>query len=342
MRIWIDLGNSPHVPFFLALSREFESRGHEIIWTARDYAQTVDLAQKAGLEPIVFGTHGGKGLVSKGVKFVSRVLELRKWAKEKNIDLAVSHNSQEPLAVARLLGFKSVNLMDYEHHPGNHLSFRMAKRLVVPQSFPAEALKRFGVADTKVSRFGGIKEDVYLSDFEPDERFPETLAKLGISTNDILVVVRPHAPEALYHRGVANQMLSHALDKFAAMPDYKIILLPRKSDDGGQFLAEHPHANIIVPETVLDGSNLIAAADLVISGGGTMNREAAALGVPTATTFAGKTAAIDEYLIRENRMIKIESVADLDTIMLAKKPLRNPRRENTVRKTVADLILEDA
>ncbi len=342
MRIWIDLGNSPHVPFFLALSREFESRGHEIIWTARDYAQTVDLAQKAALKPIVFGTHGGKGLVSKGVKFISRVLELRKWAKDKKIDLAISHNSQEPLAVARLLGFKSVNLMDYEHHPGNHLSFRMAKRLVVPQSFPADALKRFGVADTKISRFDGIKEDVYLSDFEPDESFPETLAKLGISANDILVVVRPHAPEALYHRGVANQMLSHALDKFAAMPDCKIILLPRKSDDGGQFLAEHPHANIIVPETVLDGSNLIASADLVISGGGTMNREAAALGVPTATTFAGKTAAIDEYLIRENRMIKIESVADLDTIMLAKKPLRNPRRENTVRKTVADLILEDA
>ena len=217
----------------------------------------------------------------------------------------------------------------------------MAKRLVVPQSFPAEALKRFGVADTKVSRFEGIKEDVYLSDFEQDDSFPEVLGSLGISASDILVVVRPHAPEALYHRGVANQTLSHALDKFAAIPNCKIILLPRKSDEGDQFLAEHPHANIIVPETVLDGSNLIAAADLVISGGGTMNREAAALGVPTATTFAGKTAAVDEYLIRENRMTKIESVADLDKIILAKKPPRDPRRESTVRKTVANLILED-
>ena len=160
MRIWIDLGNSPHVPFFRALSCEFVSRGHEIVWTARDYAQTVELAHKASLDPTVFGTHGGKGLVSKGTKFISRIVELRKWAKDKKIDLIVSHNSQEPLAVARLLGFKSVNLMDYEHHPGNHLSFRMAKKLVVPQSFPAEALKRFGVADSKVRRFDGDRKSV--------------------------------------------------------------------------------------------------------------------------------------------------------------------------------------
>ncbi|MBK7391829.1 MAG: DUF354 domain-containing protein [Chloracidobacterium sp.] len=340
MRIWIDLGNSPHIPFFLALSKEFVERGHEIVWTARDYAQTVEMAKMAGLDPTVFGIHGGKNIVSKAVKFASRVLELRKWAAGKKIDLALSHNSQEPLVVARLLGIRSVNLMDYEHHPGNHLSFRTAKKLVVPQSFPDAALRKFGVTESKVRRFDGIKEDVYLADFEPDEQFPDVLAPLGVSGDDKLVVIRPHAPEALYHRGVANQLLSEALEKFAAVPGCKIILLPRKTYQGDDLRREHPHANIIIPDRVLDGANLIAAADLVISGGGTMNREAAALGVPVATIFAGKTAAIDEYLISENRMMRIDSSADLDLIPLRKKPARNPRRNNEVRRQVADLILE--
>ena len=340
MRIWIDLGNSPHVPFFLALSKEFVGRGHEIVWTARDYAQTVELAKKASVDPAVFGTHGGKNVVSKAMKFASRVLELKQWAANKKIDLALSHNSQEPLVVARLLGIKSVNLMDYEHHPGNHLSFRTAKRLVVPQSFPTEALRKFGVPESKVRRFDGIKEDVYLADFQPDDQFSSVLLSLGVSGDDILVVIRPHAPEALYHRGVANQLLSEALEKFAAVPGCKIILLPRKSYQGDDLRREHPHANTIIPDGVLDGANLIAAADLVISGGGTMNREAAALGVPVVTIFAGKTAAVDEYLINENRMIRIESSADLDRITLKKKPARDPRRNNATRRQVADLILE--
>ncbi len=340
MRIWIDLGNSPHVPFFDALSKEFVERGNEIVWTARDYAQTVELAKKAGLDPAVFGIHGGKNIVSKALKFASRVFELRKWAADKKIDLVLSHSSQEPLVVARLLGIKSVNLMDYEHHPGNHLSFRTAKRLVVPKSFPAEALRKFGVNDAKVRRFDGIKEDVYLADFQPDDQFPAVLADLGASSDDILVVIRPHAPEALYHRGVANELLSEMIEKFAAVPGCKIILLPRKTYQGEELLREHPHANIIIPEGVLDGANLIAAADLVISGGGTMNREAAALGVPVATIFAGKTAAIDEYLISENRMMRIDSSADLEKITLEKKPDRNPRRNNAVRRQVADLVLE--
>lgn len=341
MRIWIDLGNSPHVPFFLALSREFESRGHEIVWTARDYAQTVELAVAAGIDATVFGTHGGKHLISKAGKFFWRVCELAAWAAAKKIDLTVSHNSQEPLAVARLLGFRSVNLMDYEHHPGNHMSFRMAKRLVVPSSFPDAALQRFKVAPEKVSRFTGIKEDVYLADFEPADDFSDKLADLGITSENVLIVVRPHAPEALYHRGVANELLSAALDKFSRTPGCKIILLPRKAYQGEELLRDHLNAEIIIPERVLDGANLIAAADLVISGGGTMNREAAALGVPTATIFAGESAAIDEYLINEGRMKKIETIDDLDAIEIVKKQTRMPRREASVRRQVADLILEE-
>ena len=339
MKIWIDLGNSPHVPFFLALAPHLARRGHEVLWTARDYAQTVELARKANLPFEVFGTHGGKGILQKGAKFGSRVFDLIRWARGKKIDLVLSHNSHEPLAVGRLLRIRSVNLMDYEHHPMNRLSFRLANRVIVPTSFPDEFLQKFG-ALKKAKKFQGIKEDVYLSDFEPDAEFQDELNGLGIAPENILVVVRPHAPEALYHRGFANELLDELLDKFAAQKNVRIILLPRKKYHGDELRRKHPEPNIIIPEKVLDGANLLASADFVFSGGGTMNREAAALGVPTATIFAGQSAAIDEYLFREGRLLKIETSEDLAKINLAKKKGLNLRGGSGIREQVINFILD--
>ena len=341
MKIWIDLGNSPHVPFFLALSKEFENRGHGVVWTARDYAQTVPLAEKAKLPIEIFGTHGGKGIFQKGMKFTHRSFELIRWLRGKKIDLVVSHNSHEPLAVARVLGINSVNLMDYEHHPMNHLSFRFAKRVVVPESFPIKFLEKFGAGDGKTKRFPGIKEDVYLADFESDPRFSDELLKYGISSCDVLVVVRPHAPEALYHRQFSNEIINQMLDIFAKEQNVKILLLPRKDLQREQLRLRHPQPNIIIPDSILDGANLIAAADLVVSGGGTMNREAAALGVPVVTIFAGNSAAIDEFLINEGRLVKVETLEDIKKIQLKKKTKTDQRRAMGVKKQVADFILEN-
>ncbi len=341
MRIWIDLGNSPHVPFFKALAPEFERRGHEILWTARDYAQTVELAQKAGLPIKVFGSHGGKSVFQKGLKYTSRVFELARWARGRGIGLLLSHNSHEPLAVARLLGIESVNLMDYEHHPANRLSFRLASRLVVPESFPDETIAVLG-ATRKTKKFKGIKEDVYLADFAPDPNFLSELEDIGVAAENILVVVRPHAPEALYHRGIENELLDTILDRFASDPNVRLVVLPRKPYQGDEIRAAHPQSNIIIPERVLDGANLLAAADLVVSGGGTMNREAAALGVPTATVFAGKGAAVDVYLVREGRMTRLESIADLEKLELRKKSGLDLRGGTGVRDEVVRFILNES
>lgn len=339
MRIWIDLGNSPHVPFFLALAKDLEPLGHDIFWTARDYAQTVPLAQKAGLPIKIFGTHGGKGILQKGLKFAGRVKDLYLWARDKKIDLVLSHNSHEPLAVARFLGIKSVNIMDYEYHPMNRLSFRLANKVIVPVSFPDDFLQKFGAFE-KSEKFDGIKEDVYLADFAPDPNFQNELKSLNISPENILIVVRPHAPEALYHRQFKNEILDKILDEFAKNENVKIVLLPRKDYQGSELKEKHPQQNIIIPKKVLDGANLLAAADLVVSGGGTMNREAAGLGVPAFTIFAGQTAAIDKYLLRENRLQKIGEIDDLKKIKLQKKIGVDIRRENNVRKQIIDYILQ--
>src|SRR5882762_1097186 len=195
MRIWIDLANSPHVPFFRALIPEFAGRGHQVEITARDYAQTVELAAAAGMTPVVIGGHGGGKLSRKAGNLVGRAAALAKWARGRGFDLAVSHNSYAQIAAASALGIRSVTLMDYEHQPANHLAFRLASRVIVPRAFPESALRRFGASRGKVKRYKGTKEDVYLADFTPDQNFYQKLRALGVGPDDVLIVVRPPASE---------------------------------------------------------------------------------------------------------------------------------------------------
>src|SRR5713101_1633577 len=180
MRIWIDLANSPHVPFFRALIPEFMARGNQVEITARDFAQTVELAMKAGLTPHVIGGHGGGSITGKAGNLLGRASALRKWARDRGFDLAVSHNSYAQIAAAAALGIKTVTLMDYEHQPANHLAFRLATRVIVPRAFPTAELRRYGASMRQVKRYDGLKEDVYLADFTPDSSFVEGLRSLGI------------------------------------------------------------------------------------------------------------------------------------------------------------------
>ena len=337
--IWIDLANSPHVPFFRALIPEFERRGHEVLVTVRQYAQTVELASAAGIAHVVIGGHGGAGLLGKAGNLIGRTAALVRWARGRGIDLAVSHNSYSQIAAARTLGIKSVTLMDYEHQPANHLAFRYASRVIVPRAFPGKALRHYGANLSKVSRYNGTKEDVYLADFIPDPGFVETLKELGIAPSDVLVVVRPPASEALYHR-FENELFEEMIKSLCGSSNVKVILVARTSAQRTAYSSSNC-ANMIVPSIALDGSNLIAHADLVISAGGTMNREAAALGIPAATIYAGKWAAVDEELVAQGRLVRIGTREDLERLPLKKKNGAHPRRATHVRGEVAALILRE-
>ena len=338
MHIWIDLANSPHVPFFRALIPEFERRGALVETTAREFAQTIELAQAAGLAPVVIGSHGGRELAGKAGNLVGRAAALFRWARGRGFDLAVSHNSYAQTAAARLLGIKTVTLMDYEHQPANHLAFRLASRVIVPRAFPSDALKRFGARESKVRRYDGTKEDVYLADFVPDPRFDETLRSIGVGVDDVLVVIRPPARDALYHR-FENELFDELIERLCAQAGVKIILLAR-TEAQREAYNKLLCANLILPRAALDGANLIAAADLVVSAGGTMNREAAALGIPAATIYAGRWAALDEELVREGRLKRISTRDDMQALRLEKKQAPNARRALNVRAEVVNLILE--
>jgi len=337
MRIWIDLANSPHVPFFRPLANEFTRRGHEVIVTARQFAETVPLAQAAGFAAQVIGGHGGARLTGKAGNLVGRGLDLARWARGKEIDLAVSHNSYSQILAARALSLRSVTLMDYEHQPANHLAFRLASRVIVPRAFPEAALTRFGVAPAKVKRYEGIKEDVYLADFVADQNFAAEIEKLGIDSGDILVTARPPASEALYHR-FENQLFDQLIDRVLETPAVKLVLLPRNDLQRQQYAREH----IIIPAQPLDGANLIARSDLVVSAGGTMNREAAALGVPAASIYQGEWAAIDQQLVAAGRLQRIATEAEVRALRIAKKTATTTAHSGAgVLQQVANLILED-
>jgi len=338
MRIWIDLANSPHVPFFHALIPKFIERGHAVEITARDFAQTVELAAKAGMMAHVIGGHGGGSIAGKAGNLLGRASALRKWARGRGIDLAVSHNSYAQIAAAAALGISSVTLMDYEHQPANHFAFRTASRVIVPAAFPDSELAKFGATARKVKRYHGTKEDVYLADFVPDPSFVKTLRKLNIASDDVLVVARPPAREALYHR-FENELFDELIGHLNSQPATRIVMLPRSAAQRENY-EKRLMANLIVPRDVLDGANLIAAADLVVSAGGTMNREAAALGVPAISVYAGKWAAIDEELIREGRLQRVSSREDLARVVAEKKSGLNLRGATTVLDEVVNLILE--
>ncbi|HYX28194.1 MAG TPA: DUF354 domain-containing protein [Pyrinomonadaceae bacterium] len=338
MHIWIDLANSPHVPFFRALIPQFTSRGHTVEISARDFAQTVELASKAGMMAHVIGGHGGGSITGKAGNLVGRAAALRKWARDRGFDLAISHNSYAQIAAAAALGIKSITLMDYEHQPANHLAFRLASRVIVPNAFPAGELRKYGASLRKVKRYHGTKEDVYLADFAPDPAFSERLHKLNIASDDVLVVARPPARDALYHR-FENELFDDLIAHLNSQAGTRVILLPRSDVQRADF-ENRNLADLIMPREVLDGANLIAAADLVVSAGGTMNREAAALGVPAISVYAGKWAAIDEELVGEGRLRRISSPAEISTLRVSKKSGLHARRATGVREEVVRLILE--
>ena len=339
MRLWIDLANSPHVPFFRALIDRFEAAGHEVEVTARDFAETVPLANAANLTHEVVGVHGGRQVSAKAGNLMNRAWALAGWARKRQFNLAISHNSYSQILAARALRVKSVTLMDYEYQPANHLAFRLTSRLIVPVSFPDRRLRRYGATPKKIRRYHGTKEDVYLADFRPDPSFVNQLSELGIGTDNVLVLMRPPAHDALYHR-FQNTLFDEALDSFLSDENVRVVLLPRNEEQRASYIAR-TRANLIVPAAPLHGANLIAASDLVISAGGTINREAAALGVPAASVYAGMWAAVDEQLVKEGRLQRIATAQDIRKLSVAKKPTMNPRRSVSVIDEVVGLIFEE-
>ena len=323
---------SAHVLVFRPLIGLLRERGDEVEITARDYAQTLQLLELHGLEATVIGRHGGRSRLGKARSLVSRLHALRRWARPRGFDLALAHGSHELAVSARRLGIPSATTHDYEFATLQHqLGMRAATKVVVPESIPPERLARFGVRPPKLERYPGLKEEYYLSDFEPD---PGVLERLNVDRNRVLVVLRPPPDVSLYHRH-SNPLFPQTLDYLGAHPEVQAVVLPR-TEEQRAFVRSLDLPSMIVPERAVDAQSLIALADVVVSAGGTMNREAAALGVPVYTTYGGRLGGVDEQLIREGRL---KPLTDPRALELEKRDGASGDRVRRNPQLMLDLLL---
>ena len=298
MRIWIDLTAPAHPVVFRPIVDRLRAAGHEVEVTARDYAQTLALARRLGLEHHAVGAHGGAKRTRKLVSLVSRSFELWRWARGRRFDLAAAHGSNDLAVVAKLLGIPAVDMFDYEWATLQHnVGCRPARRVMTPDAIPPERLRRYGVTTAKLAQFPGLKEDYYLADFEPDRG---VLDELGLDPGRVLVAVRPPPDVSLYHRK-ANRLFPQVLDHIGRDPNVHAAVLPR-TEQRRRFLQWLSLPSLVVPDRAVDGQSLVALVDLVVSAGGTMNREAVALGTPVYTTYGGRLGGVDEQLIRDGRL----------------------------------------
>jgi predicted glycosyltransferase len=298
MKVWVDFTASAHPLVFRPLVGLLQAQGHEVEITARDYAQTLQLIESHGMTATVIGHHGGRSSLGKARQMRGRLQALRKWAKGRSFDLALAHGSHELTMTARRLGIPSSTTFDYEWAWLQHqLGCRAATRVVVPDSIPPERLAKYGARPPKLQQYPGLKEEYYLSDFEPD---PAALADWSIDRERVLVVLRPPPDVSLYHRH-SNPLFPQTLEHVGTLENVHAFVIPR-TDEQRDYVQSLELPSVIVPDRAVDAQSLIAYADLVVSAGGTMNREAAALGVPVYTTYGGRLGGVDEQLIRENRL----------------------------------------
>jgi len=299
VRVWIDVSNSPQVPFFRPLIALLEARGHTVDVTTRDYAQTIELLRLHGIQHEVVGPrHGGASAWGKARAMAARLPALRRFARGRSFDIALSHASHELPLAARSLSIPSAYAFDYEFARVQHgLGCRAASRVVVPEAIPQERLDPLGARERKVRRFPGLEEEYYLAGFEPDS---SVLDQLGLDTERVLVVVRTPPEVSLYHRH-SNPLFGDVLRRLGSDPAVHAVVLPRTAEQRAA-IAEHDLPSLVLPEQAVDAQSLVAFSDLVVSAGGTMNREAVALGVPVYTTFAGRLGAVDEMLIQGGRL----------------------------------------
>ena len=324
-KVWIDLDNSPHVPFFRPIIEELNKRGYETFLTARNTCQVCELADLFNLPYQKIGRHYGKNKILKVAGTCFRALQLTRTLVSQRPHLALSHGSRSQVLLAAVVGVPSVVIFDYEHSKG--LPFVHPTWVIAPEVICDNALN--SVRKTMVS-YPGIKEDVYVPDFKPN---PRILTDLGINREDVVVTIRPPNTEAHYHNPEAEGLFDAVVNFIGHVSNSRLIVLPRTGaqktfveDKWSQWCKE---GKILMPAQVLEGLNLIWHSDLVVSGGGTMNREAAALGVPVYSIFRGKVGAVDKYLADNKRLTFIQRIQDVRTKIALVKRHRPKKPEHT-------------
>lgn len=331
MRFWIDIATAPQATFFSPIVAELERRGHESVITMWDRGQTRDLALAIWPDAIGVGTGFSQSIFTKGTAVWARARELVRHVRPAAADVALSHNSYAQIVAGRALRIPTVTTMDYEHQPANHLAFRLAHRVILPEVIPLAAVRRYGCSPARVLRYSGLKEEITLSSFRPRSAFR---ASIGMSDEQPLITVRPPAEGALYHRH-GNPALDALLRRLATS-DAQVLVSPRTRTQGDQLAAV---PGLTVLRKPVSGPDLLFHSDLFIGAGGTMTREAALLGTTTYSIFKGRRPAVDQMLIDQGRLHVMDHPEELDLTTIAVHRARSWEPEPKAVARFVDCVL---
>ena len=314
--IWIDLENAPHVVLFRPLMDALEQDGHQLTVTLREFGITRELMESSCRPYTLIGGPYGSSLPAKVAGLAVRVGKLSTWARGRGFDVAASHGSRSQVMSARMLGIPSLSMYDYEH-VATGIFDHLSTRVLIPAVLDDRDLLHAGLARGRYVRYPGQKEDVYLSDIDPD---PSILTDLDVDPAAILVVLRPPATSAHYHAEGGEEIFQACVGHVLEVDNAVALVVPRTKEEGRKLRQNLQNPmNLRILSRPVDGLNLIWHADLVCGGGGTMNREAARLGTPVYSLFLGKLGAVDQDLAARGKMQLIRSIQDVTQIKVKKK-----------------------
>jgi predicted glycosyltransferase len=330
MRVWVDLTNTAHVLVLRPLVELLEREGHEVTLTARPLSHTLELLEQWGHPHTAIGRHGGTSRIGKARAAANRVSQLVRFGRRARFDCALAHGSTDLPVACRLLRIPNTTMFDYEWASlQHHVNCRLASRVLVPDAIPAERLARYGAKPPKLVRYPGLKEEYYMSDFEPDEG---VLRELGLARDRVLCLVRTAPAYALYLRGSENELVPRLLRRLNEAEEAQTVVLAR-TDEQREMIAALGLERLVIPKRTVDGRSLVTFADALVSAGGTMNREAAVLGTPVWSIFEGRPGAVDEHLMSEGRLRRLRDPAEVE---LVKKP--PDAHERRTRRDPAELL----
>lgn len=334
--IWFDFDNAPHVPILLPIIKEMRKRGYKTLLTARDKSETKELLILNKEEFKVIGKSFPKSKILKLLFTLNRAVKLIFYLKKRGNGktiLSVNHSSRSALLASWLKRIPSVALYDYEYVNSTFQNI-FATKILMPNVFTTDKLKKANISTKNLDFYPGIKEQIYISS---NYKKTNLLNEFGIDTSKIIITFRPPGTSGHYHNPKSEIIMDEILNKMTQEKEkIFLIVLPRTRKQKEMIfdLFRQKKIRFFIPENPINGIDLILNSDLVLSGGGTMIREAAVLGVPSYSFFQGPKGAVDEFLEKNGRLTFINSLSDIELIKLRKK-----QKESNVLKSNQEEIV---
>jgi predicted glycosyltransferase len=309
----------------VGMIRDLERRGLHVTVTSRPLANTIHLLRLYGIESAVIGEHQGASLVKKAVGYPLRSFQLFQYLNRTGVDVAVSQSSFYSPPVARLLGARSIYMNDNEHALGNVPAFVCADRIFVPECMDPAILRRQLAAASKVVRYPGVKEGLYL--WEMAERIRRAAEARPPRLQQTLYV-RPEPWTAQYYSGQTN-FLDNLL--LAARERLAVTVLARGEAQGRHY-RESRFAGIRVVDTALDVEDIAVDCDVFVGAGGTMTREMAVLGVPTISVYQSALLDVDRYLLAHRAFVHDPGLTAATLFQFLEQSVRQPPNVELLQK----------